>query len=89
MLKSSGSLNNITDFFGENDAVLLLEDGVYAGIINHPNTQSLLSLSQSIFAMESDLLIRGLQSRLDPNIVPINYDQFVDLVLKYEKVVTW
>ena len=63
------------------DAVLLLEDGVYAA-------QQALS-GAALYALEPDIRARGLSRRIHENIRSASFDDFVRLVESCERVVTW
>ncbi|WP_088328415.1 sulfurtransferase complex subunit TusB [Lacimicrobium sp. SS2-24] len=67
----------------EGDALLLIEDGVYAG-----NTEVLSMASNRIYALKPDSLARGLDEPVH-GITWIDYTGFVELTLKYTKTVTW
>ena len=63
------------------DAVLLIEDGTYLA-------QQALS-GAAFHALEPDVRARGLSQRIHPNIRPASFDDFVRLVERCERVVTW
>jgi len=59
------------------DAVLLLQDGVYAN-----------TAGKAVYALESDSLARGVHNRLR-NATFINMEQFVELTSQHKPVVSW
>lgn len=63
------------------DAVLLIEDGVYLA-------QQALS-GATLYALEPDIRARGLSKRIQRNIRPATFDDFVRLVESCGRVVTW
>ena len=63
------------------DAVLLIEDGVYLA-------QQALS-GATFYALEPDIRARGLSQRIHKDIRPASFDDFVGLVGGCERVVTW
>ena len=63
------------------DAVLLIEDGTYLAL------QALSGAT--LYALESDIRARGLSQRIRSNIHPASFDDFVRLVERCERVVTW
>ena len=63
------------------DAVLLIEDGVYLA-------QTTLS-GAALYALEPDIRARGLSQRIHPSIRPASFDDFVRLVESCERVVAW
>ena len=65
---------------GTDDAVLLLEDGVYAAAAPLP---------RAVFVLEADVRARGLGTRLPAEAAVIDDAGFVDLVVAHQPVVTW
>ncbi len=78
-------------FASDNDAILLLEDAVLA-------LQSPLSLASflgkcgarsiRLFALQSDIQARAIENCYE-EIQIINHDEFVKLVVEYDKQVAW
>lgn len=66
----------------EDDAVLLLENGVYAASSGPP-------LGRPIHALEVDLRARGIAGRLTQDVLVIDDDWFVSLVEKHAPIITW
>jgi len=77
---------------GPRQGLLLIEDGVYALL---PRTTSLSALqllpsSVRLYAIESDIVARGLAMDDIPQRVSlIDYATFVQLCTQYEKVLSW
>ncbi|WP_431356912.1 sulfurtransferase complex subunit TusB [Litoribrevibacter albus] len=68
----------------KSDAILLIEDGVFA--VSHPEYSDKLNC-HPCYALESDLESRGINT---PNSVAvINYDDFVELTLQFDKTISW
>lgn len=69
------------------DALILIENGVYA--ISKYSTSEYLSAEDRapVFAVEADVLARGMST--DENIELVDYAGFVRLCTLYDKVVTW
>lgn len=88
---SHNALDRCLDVLGADDAVLLIEDGVYAALeTKHTNARlQVLIDSGRIFALAEDVQARGLQARVMPKVVEVNYAGFVDLVVKYETSMAW
>ena len=63
------------------DAVLLIEDGVY---LAHQAISG-----AALYALEPDLRARGLSPLIHKSIRPVTFDDFVGLVERCERVVTW
>lgn len=69
------------------DALLLMEDAVYAGLDTHQN-QQLLNGFKTVYVMKDDLLARGCTALL-PQCQQIDFNDFVRLSLEYDNVVSW
>jgi sulfur relay protein TusB/DsrH len=67
---------------GAPDAVLLIEDAVYAA------TQPLASPAP-LYALANDVLARGLTRQTRPQVEVIDDAGFVELVVAYAPIVTW
>ena len=65
----------------EDDAVILIGDGVYA------ITGNKLDGRVPVYALESDLLARGVLAT--SNVTPTKMSQFVALVVEHANSVTW
>ena len=62
------------------DTILLLLDGVYASEqLQVPRT----------FAIQRDVVTRGLSDSISDDITLINYEEFVALVVEHESIITW
>jgi len=73
------------------DAVLCIEDGVYATL--DPNALEALSLLEEqrqikMYVLEDDLRARGLSDTPDA-IRPASYSDFVTLCTTHSKVISW
>jgi tRNA 2-thiouridine synthesizing protein B len=64
------------------DAILLLEDGVYAAA-------SGVAIERTLHALEVDVAARGLQARLTGDVQLISDATFVALVERHQPIVTW
>lgn len=62
------------------DAVLLLEDGVYAGVIEQ---------TRPVHVLGEDADKRSLTARLASSSQHISYDDFVDLAVEHQPIVNW
>ena len=63
------------------DGLLLIEDAT----INSSSPWS----GGECYVLDEDLIARGLAATADPSWKKVNYDQFVQLTLEYDKVVSW
>lgn len=77
---------------GQNDSVLLLEDGVFGATRSAPNTEKLQLLMRSgvkVFALTNDVNARGLEGKLATGIKPVDYNMFVQLTIDHCRVQSW
>lgn len=82
-----GSLASCLQFVAEGDALLLLEDGVYAAM--RGADCGLASRSGPVYAIAADVAARGLAGRLREGVEMIDYRGFVNLCTRYEVVKNW
>ncbi len=84
-----GVLASCLDKLQANDAIILIEDGVYAAMTSHSSAVSLEQLNKC-YALEKDIVARGLPlGALLPNIQLIDYDRFVNLCVEYPLNHSW
>lgn len=69
------------------DAVLLIEDGVYCGVTSVCET--LLQCTQHCYALLPDVAARGLSQKTHERLQLISYADFVDLSLAHSPIVSW
>lgn len=67
---------------GADDAVLLLEDGVYAAV-------AALAPPRPVYVLEPDVTARGLTDRLGEQTKLASDADFVALVAAHQPVITW
>jgi len=73
-------------------AVLLYEDGVYAGVQGTGVAGRLeaAAAEMRICVLEADLAARGLRdATLVPGVNRVDYDGFVELAIEYDSVTSW
>lgn len=71
------------------DALLLLQDGVLAGLAGSANLELLLNASLSLYALQDDLEARGISGYFSHNIALIGYTHFVELTEKHRSQMAW
>ncbi len=74
------------------DDILLLQDGVIAGIAGIADTAALallLALPVSVSALRDDIEARGLSGQISSRIAQIDYTDFVNLTVKQRNQVAW
>jgi tRNA 2-thiouridine synthesizing protein B len=71
----------------EDDALLFLEDGVYYS--SHNSIDVKTPQNMSVFALREDISARGLDQLVLSKIEIVNYRAFVNLCVRYDKVINW
>jgi len=69
------------------DAVLLIEDGVYAAQEGQP--QLTVPAGVSLHVLTPDLAARGISARIRPEFCSVDHAGFVGLSLAHAKVINW
>ncbi|MGF1902996.1 sulfurtransferase complex subunit TusB [Aliivibrio sifiae] len=70
------------------DVLLLTQESVYAGILDHKDHALILSFKQC-YLLQEDVEARGVKSLIDDKIQLVNYDFFVSLTQDHSPIVTW
>jgi tRNA 2-thiouridine synthesizing protein B len=84
---TSNSLKNCLELTGENDALLLLEDGVYGAL---KANELLADHLISTYVIDIDLNARGLNKpQLHSHINIVSYTEFVALSCQFKNCVNW
>ncbi|WP_431224700.1 sulfurtransferase complex subunit TusB [Serratia sp. L9] len=73
----------------QGDALLLLQDGVLAGLTGSASLDLLLNAPISLFALQDDLDARGLAGHISHKIAVIGYTHFVELTEKHRSQMAW
>ena len=84
------ALHNCAEFCAPQDALVLIEDGVYA--VGHPDLALILNAGIRVFAIEADAMARGLttlSTRHNGQCEFIGYDRFVALCVEFPKQKNW
>ncbi|SNC58373.1 sulfurtransferase complex subunit TusB [Sodalis endosymbiont of Henestaris halophilus] len=71
------------------DVLLLLSDGVIAGLRGSPSAHDLSVSSLILQALENDIAARGLFAFFSPNIAIVSYTDFVKLTEKQIQQIAW
>jgi tRNA 2-thiouridine synthesizing protein B len=80
------ALKQCLNIISSEDGLLLSQDGVYA-MKNQKLLPALLQLS-NVYLLKEDLKARAITIE-NPEFKQISFDQFVDLSLQYNKVLSW
>jgi len=86
LIGSEAGLEACLPLSGDGDALVLLGDGCYAAcraerVARHPALRW--------FALDDDLVARGLAARRQPPVAPIDHGGLVELVVEYPRCVSW
>ena len=81
------ALASCLQFLSPGDAVVLLEDGVYAATSGVEN--GLDQIEGNVYALQADAEARGLSARIQDSVTLISYNQFVDLCTEFDTVKNW
>ena len=73
----------------QNDALLLLQDGVLAGLAGSGSLEQLLDTQVTLYALRDDLDARGLSGHISHKITVISYTGFVALTEKHHSQIAW
>jgi tRNA 2-thiouridine synthesizing protein B len=77
---------------GEGDAVLLLEDGVYAALNDAAFASALLKVcgKLAVYVLTPDLAVRGIEPEARvAGLIPVDYAGFVELSLRHAPILSW
>ncbi|QJC37429.1 sulfurtransferase complex subunit TusB [Enterobacteriaceae endosymbiont of Donacia thalassina] len=90
---SSCNFSLLLNILNKNDDLLLIQDGVIAGLKNSIFMEEIIKMQQKtkilIFAINDDILARGLNINISTKIIRIDYIKFVDLVIKNKQQILW
>ncbi len=87
----SSNLATCRKVIAKNDSLLLIEDGVIAGLLNTIYTDQMRELltTHKVFALKADIEARGFTNRIITDINTIDYAGFVDLVIEHSLTQSW
>ena len=75
------ALENCVEFIGDDDVIVLIEDGVYAAAAQTSKSNLVESIlkKNKVFALQADIKARGIES-LTEAVDVADYEKFVDLI---------
>ena len=76
-----GALASCLGVAAKDDTVLLIEDGVYAGVS--------ANVEREFQAIDVDVRARGIANRLNERVCMVSYADFVRLAEIHNPIVTW
>lgn len=84
---SSRVPRDVVRAMGEEDKLLLIEEGVYGALA--PLVEQFASLQGRLFVLHEDLVSRGLAERCVAQVQVVDMDGFVGLTEATERTVSW
>ncbi|QJC32982.1 sulfurtransferase complex subunit TusB [Enterobacteriaceae endosymbiont of Donacia semicuprea] len=90
---SSCNFSLLLKILNKHDDLLLIQDGVLAGLKDSKSMGKIIKIKKKIklliFAINDDILARGLNLNISKQIIRINYTKFVDLIIKNKQQIIW
>ena len=86
---NSEILESCARLISDEDSLLLLGDGVYAGVIGSKYLNLLDTINCKIYALKEDCDLAGLENKISKGVVIIDYNGFVSLSADHEKHIPW
>lgn len=71
------------------DDVLLMQDGVIAGLSGTAALEKLIASPLGLYALDADVAARGLIAHFSDKIALIGYNEFVALTVKHRQQMAW
>lgn len=84
-----GALRECLATLGPHDALLLLGDGVYAALAGSEAAALLAASGATVFVLEADAALAGMEGRLLPDATVVDDDGFVALTERYSRQMAW
>ncbi len=85
----SDALQSCQRSMGPNDVLVLLQDGVYAGVANSHAANSIVESGRTCYVMQDDLAARGLTQQLANDFEAISYEKLVELSIAHPSSQSW
>lgn len=73
----------------QGDALLLLQDGVIAGLAQGSVIARLLASGAPLYALRDDVVARGLTEQISPSVRLVDYTEFVRLTAQHAAQLAW
>jgi sulfur relay protein TusB/DsrH len=77
---------DLQDFVRPYDALVFLSEGTY--LISGPGIDEIARLTEKRFIVDEDLAVRGLENS-SSDIHTIGYEKLVNLVMEFDRSLTW
>lgn len=89
IVKNTHQIPSVLTYLSEQDAVILVEDSVYAITEGHFSHALLKKCPVSVFFLSNDLLARGLALTSNVIFQSIDFKGFVGLTVSHKQSMTW
>lgn len=83
------ALQRCLNALSQDDALLLIEDGVYAALPAYQQHFFALPEGVQLYVLEPDLIARGLTDKTDAKFNTADDAEFVELACQHDKVISW
>jgi len=81
--------NALLRMLANGDDVLLMQDGVLAALEGSQALELLLLAPISLYALQDDVIARGLSAQISSSVAAVSYTEFVALTVKQTQQMTW
>ncbi|GLO62120.1 sulfurtransferase TusB [Vibrio sp. MACH09] len=89
IVKQHRHLSDVLMYLYQGDAILLLEDAVYAALPTHKAHSLMAKAKCKQFVLAEDANARGLMLSNDSKIMVIDFAGFVELTVEHSQSLTW
>ncbi|QJC28732.1 sulfurtransferase complex subunit TusB [Enterobacteriaceae endosymbiont of Plateumaris consimilis] len=90
---SSCNFSLLLNFLSKNDDLILIQDGILAGLHNSNSMKKIIVIKNkipfNIFGIKNDIESRGLLKIISKKIIQIEYKDFVSLSIKNKQQIFW
>lgn len=85
------SLHSCLRVIQPGDALLFLQDGVYAALQNTELEVLMTSVlnEHNVYVLHDDIILRGIAEHILPDVQVIGYSIYVDLVVQHQVIQNW
>lgn len=89
IVKNPHQIPSVLAYLSDQDAVILVEDSIYAINEGHFSHFLLKNCPASVFFLSNDALARGLTLSINEFIQHVDFEGFVELTVAHEQSMTW
>lgn len=89
IVKTPHQIPSVLAYLADQDAVILVEDSIYAINEGHFSHFLLKNCPASVFFLSNDALARGLTLTTNGYFQGVDFEGFVELTVAHEQSITW